>query len=458
MHDFAQKEQRPPRPMSLVALKPSASVTAAHSPDLMQRLQRSIGNQGVLRMLQVHAVTPQPGFGTKGVKRQGSVYEREGDRVAKQLMRMTSQIQRQPSQRTEPREPEAILDVRWSDDFEKFYMRLKNALLGSRGFRGIDPRDYEYSSNSESGLRDTVERIHMQYSMHHLDRKEDQSIKFKISASYNPSEDFPLTHKRVSIVVEPRAEEAGSGQVPPATKAKDSSQAQKPEPDEEAFGDIALSGGSVSIVTWYQRPKSDVPDEQTILQLIRNEVSSGHPGREPAEDSKAMLFVKPPGGKWFLHWAYHWPWKEPGKKPACFDGKTVTVTKNGQSVSCPAITSSDAPTPEGQFCVRQQGEAQRESHWYRKSHSRWYLLEPQFETTRSRMDLHPGSVSKGCVTVTDSTCFGKMQTVLNSGGREAGFGYDGYPPGNSDGVKNPRKDVDCVAILSVSHTEGACDR
>jgi len=153
------------------------------------------------------------------------------------------------------------------------------------------------------------------------------------------------------------------------------------------------------------------------------------------------------------------PIRAASPREACFDGKVVAVIKNNKSAACAAITSTEAPTPNGDFCVRRQGEAQLADsplHPFRPSRSRWYLLEPQFNTTRSRMDLHPGSVSKGCVTVTDFGCFSEIEAVLNSGGTTTGYGYDGYPPGNDEGVQNPRKSVDCVAVLKVGYKEGAC--
>lgn len=151
--------------------------------------------------------------------------------------------------------------------------------------------------------------------------------------------------------------------------------------------------------------------------------------------------------------------KGPTAGHVCFDGTTVTVSKDGKSGSCPAITSSSAPTPEGRFCVRKQGEAQLPWHWYRfwrPDRSSWFLLEPQFTTTRYRMDLHPGSISEGCVTVTDHDCFNDLAKVLNTGGTTTGFGYDGYPPGNAEHVHNPKKTVECVAMLEVSHKKGTC--
>lgn len=104
---------------------------------------------------------------------------------------------------------------------------------------------------------------------------------------------------------------------------------------------------------------------------------------------------------------------------ACYDGTNVFASKNGRTHSCPAVTGSiGAPTPNGIYCIRQQGAAQR-TRWYR-DRSKWYLIEPQFSTTRSRMHLHPGSVSAGCVTVTDKSCFDQLADVLNEPGGELG--------------------------------------
>lgn len=145
----------------------------------------------------------------------------------------------------------------------------------------------------------------------------------------------------------------------------------------------------------------------------------------------------------------------------CFDGEIVTASKNGRTQSCDAITSSDAPTPNGRYCVRPQGEAQRRA-WFKTivGHSRhnWFLLEPQFATTRFRMDLHPGSISAGCVTVTDSRCFDQLASVLNEPGLDTATGYDGYPPGNERGVKNSPRQVECVAWLDVTSTRRGCRR
>jgi hypothetical protein len=144
---------------------------------------------------------------------------------------------------------------------------------------------------------------------------------------------------------------------------------------------------------------------------------------------------------------------------ACFDMTRINVSKNGIAHSCLAFTSADAPIPNGTFCIRRQGEAQRAGGIMGRifqTRSRWYLLEPQFSTTRSRMHLHPGSRSSGCVTVTDQNCFGGLESVLNSSGTVSGSGYDGYPPGNAEGVTNPQKSVDCVAMLTVTSATGSC--
>ncbi|MBI4220678.1 MAG: DUF4157 domain-containing protein [Chloroflexi bacterium] len=141
---------------------------------------------------------------------------------------------------------------------------------------------------------------------------------------------------------------------------------------------------------------------------------------------------------------------------ACFDGSTVYVRKNGRTHSCPAVTGTRGePTPNGTYLIRRQGEAQR-TRWYRSGRARWYLLEPQFPTTRSRMHLHPGGVSAGCITVTDDSCFDQLAEILNSPGTATGTGYDGYPPGNAEGVTNPEKTVTGVGWLLVTSSPGGC--
>lgn len=142
---------------------------------------------------------------------------------------------------------------------------------------------------------------------------------------------------------------------------------------------------------------------------------------------------------------------------ACYDGANVYVNKNGRAHHCAAVTGSvGGPTPDGDYCIREQGAAQLGWIPFVRDHSNWYLLEPQFSTTRFRMHLHPGSVSAGCVTVTDTRCFGRIAGILNRSGRITRDGYDGYPPGNSEGVTNPKRSVTCVGLLTVRRRAGGC--
>jgi outer membrane protein OmpA-like peptidoglycan-associated protein len=140
---------------------------------------------------------------------------------------------------------------------------------------------------------------------------------------------------------------------------------------------------------------------------------------------------------------------------ACYDGTRIYVRKNGQSHSCPALTGNiGAPTPNGIYLIRRQGEAQRTTFY--RDRTRWYLLEPQFTTTRYRMHLHPGNFSEGCITVTNSSCFNQLAAILNGPGTVSGPGYDGYPPGNTSGTTNPRRTVTGVGWLRVIRRTGAC--
>ena len=149
-----------------------------------------------------------------------------------------------------------------------------------------------------------------------------------------------------------------------------------------------------------------------------------------------------------------------GVGAACFDGTTITVTKNRASHSCTAFTGSiGAPTPNGRYCIRRQGEAQIAGGITGRvfqDRDVWHLIEPQFSTTRSRMQLHPGTRSSGCITVNDRACFDRLAALLNRPGTDSGHGYDGYPPGNSDGVSNRRRSIRCVAWLDISSTSGSC--
>jgi hypothetical protein len=160
---------------------------------------------------------------------------------------------------------------------------------------------------------------------------------------------------------------------------------------------------------------------------------------------------------------------------AKFDGSTIVASKGSDRAECDAFTSGSAPTPQGRFCIRRQGEAQRLggvrgalARWVldpvynpfgagpvRKDTRHWFLIEPQFDTTRSRMQIHYGIASEGCITVRDSDCFHRLEGVLELPGTASGWGYDGYPPGNDAGKDHKeqheeKRSVDCVAWLDVS--------
>ncbi len=145
---------------------------------------------------------------------------------------------------------------------------------------------------------------------------------------------------------------------------------------------------------------------------------------------------------------------------ACFDGSTVYARKNGMRHRCSAVTgTAGAPTPDGVYCIRRQGEAQISGGLTGRifqDRDEWYLLEPQFSTTRYRMHLHPGRNSEGCVTATDEGCFDQLANVLNSSGTTTAQGYDGYPPGNAAGVTNSQRSVTCVGLLFVTSSSGGC--
>lgn len=142
---------------------------------------------------------------------------------------------------------------------------------------------------------------------------------------------------------------------------------------------------------------------------------------------------------------------------AFFNGKTIYVSKGYyRFYSCPAITgTAGSHTPEGRYCIRHQGAAQRSGflrwrRWWKAQH-KWYLVEPQFPTKRSRMQLHRGSRSAGCISVTDDRCFADLAAVLNQPGTAQGFGYDGYPPGNTADVDKSKRTINCVAWLTVKY-------
>ncbi|XP_074633548.1 uncharacterized protein LOC141892246 [Acropora palmata] len=118
----------------------------------------------------------------------------------------------------------------------------------------------------------------------------------------------------------------------------------------------------------------------------------------------------------------------------------VTCKKGGSSVTCttqpPTVTRDDqdkGPTPRGEYLI-----GRRYIHW--RYNIEWYNLFPKKEdnsgyysytqstkTGRSHMGLHPGSVSEGCVTVKESTCWGNIRSVIDSGTMQyRGSSYSGF--------------------------------
>lgn len=150
--------------------------------------------------------------------------------------------------------------------------------------------------------------------------------------------------------------------------------------------------------------------------------------------------------------------------------KEITVTKPGErSISCKLEVNLAKPTPEGSYCIRPQGKEQisisNVRTWaspvdnfgaivseitngkFQKNslRSEWHLLEPQFNTNSSRINLHPGTISAGCVTVTDNQCYSNIAGILNSSETFLGYGTNGKPTTNNSG-----NTVTCVGILTVN--------
>ncbi len=154
---------------------------------------------------------------------------------------------------------------------------------------------------------------------------------------------------------------------------------------------------------------------------------------------------------------------------AVFDGSLISVTVGSKTATCAAFTSEKAPIPDGLYCIRRQGETQVKDRigfgrwripvgetvasFLGQSHAEWFLLEPQFSMAipRSRLHLHAGGYSEGCVTLHDKECFRKIAILLNSADATVGLGYDGNPPGSSAGYQDAEAhNVDCVGWLEVS--------
>ena len=237
----------------------------------------------------------------------------------------------------------------------------------------------------------------------------------------------------------------------------------------KAYSDKLLSGALVRLVKKIQiklypdntKKQTGVLDVQTIADMNSKVTADKEAAQKQAEEqnkkdldaeeqNKKDLDAGVDGGDANLSSSF----------VACFDGKTIYANKNGKRDNCTAITGSiGAPTPDGEYLIREQGVAIVAGGLKGRllqNRELWYLLEPQFSTTRFKMILHPGTLSSGCVTVTDKNCFSKIAEILNSSGTIEGKGYDGYPPGNTEGVKTEEKVITSVGKLIVKNG-GKCD-
>jgi hypothetical protein len=152
--------------------------------------------------------------------------------------------------------------------------------------------------------------------------------------------------------------------------------------------------------------------------------------------------------------------------------REITVVKKGERpIMCKLEVNTAKPTPVGSYCIRNKGAAQiTTSDWrtlaspyqnfraivsevtsgkflQNSLRSEWHLLEPQFNTDVSRINLHPGTLSEGCVTVTDNQCYTKIATLLASSESFLGYGTNGKSTTN-----NPQNVVTCVGILTVTNS------
>ncbi len=229
-------------------------------------------------------------------------------------------VQRAPTPAADPSaehaavgaEAEAVVQLNWERDLDgpDFVDRLVAVVSRYRDFRGV-PKDHIRAALMVPGGNF--------FTKHMLMFKTGQQVQLRITASFDRGD---LQHMWVASdeprpTSDPKTSPPNTTTESPRSKAGDPQiQARKPEPYEEAFGEIKLSGGRVSVLLWGD-PKSSVPDEQRIHHLIRADVLYRHPEGEPAEAVEFMAFIRTPGDKWFLGPAYHWPWRlrEPTAAP-----------------------------------------------------------------------------------------------------------------------------------------------
>ena len=107
----------------------------------------------------------------------------------------------------------------------------------------------------------------------------------------------------------------------------------------------------------------------------------------------------------------------------------VFTYRDSQSVTCTtqpptevtADNQTDGPTPRGEYLIGLRYTHQTHGiDWYKlypkkEDSSDYYDYRDKTKKGRSAMGLHPGTISKGCVTVKVLTCWQQIRDVIDSG-------------------------------------------
>lgn len=119
--------------------------------------------------------------------------------------------------------------------------------------------------------------------------------------------------------------------------------------------------------------------------------------------------------------------------PSVFHHITLFIfntRRNGNYLKCdtkPAVNSDPAvnkgPAPNGAYAIgpvyknTQHGISWANLYPRKRNGEGWwdyYRANPDVPGSRSHIALHPGSLSYGCVTVTDFSCWSKLESMLKS--------------------------------------------
>ena len=113
--------------------------------------------------------------------------------------------------------------------------------------------------------------------------------------------------------------------------------------------------------------------------------------------------------------------------------KLLCSCRGNSSVTCnttlPSLVTKDdqedGPTPLGEYLIGKRGINDQGTDWYKlypkkEDSSGYYPYEESTQTGRDKMGLHPGVVSKGCVTVFAPTynsdpCWQLIRKLLDCG-------------------------------------------